>query len=152
APRADAARRNASTVLPADNPAPTYTRFESRRLEDTGTLLLDEIMALVQQAPRLRDDVETALRALNKTPQEITCIGKRVSGRWRHLPGARVQPYTCKIGEQWLEISADLRITGSRGEGYQTDSDVAAQNAKEIKETNPRWNWSNEQPSSWFLE
>jgi len=152
-PRADAAARLAATApLPAEKPAPTDTLFDSRRLEGTGTLPLYEIMTLVRQAPRLHDEVETALHALNKTPQEITCIGKRVGGRWRHLAGARVQPYTCRIGDQWLEISADLRITGSRGEGYQMDSDVAAENAKEIKETNPRWNWTNEKPPHWFLE
>ena len=63
-----------------------------------------------------------------------------------------MQPYICRIGERWLEISADLRVNGARGESYVTVSDVAMKNAKAVKETNPRWTWTNTKPRDWFLE
>jgi hypothetical protein len=148
---AAAARKPAKPPQADTAPAPDVV-FDSRRLEGTGTLLLEEIMGLVRQSPRLMDEVQSALRDINKTAQDITCIGKRIDGRWRYLAGARVQPYICGIGERWLEISADLRVSGARGESYVTVSDVAIKNAKAVKETNPRWTWTNTKPRDWFLE
>ncbi len=146
------ATRSAAKAPQVDNSASPGVIFDSRRLEGAGTLLLDEIMTLVRQAPRLRNEVESALREINKMPKDITCIGKRIDGRWKHLAGARVQPYVCKIGERWLEISAELRMSGVRGENYSTVSDIAAKNATTIKETNPRWTWATTKPREWFLE
>ena len=109
-------------------------------------------MPLVRQAPRLKDEVGSALRQANAKAQDVICIGRRIDGSWKHLAGARVQPYVCKIGERWLEITAELRISGARGERYSTVSDIAAQNARTIKETNPRWNWTSIKPRDWLLE
>lgn len=146
-----AARPPAKAPKPAPAP-PADTLFDSRRLEGTGTLLLDDIMRLVRQAPRLADEVAAALRETNKSPQDITCIGKRIGGDWHHLAGARVQPYVCKIGTRWLQISAELYVRGARGESYSTVNSIAKENAKDIKESNPRWTWTNEKPPEWFLE
>jgi hypothetical protein len=63
-----------------------------------------------------------------------------------------VQPYTCQIGQRWLEITADVRVSGASGEYYSTVSDIAAQNATRIIETNPRWVWTDTKPSNWPLE
>jgi hypothetical protein len=128
------------------------TLFESRRIEAVGTLLLDDIMPLVRQAPRLKDEVSSALGQANAKARDIICIGRRIDGSWKHLAGARVQPYVCKIGERWLVITAELRISGARGEHYSTVSDIAVQNARSIKETNPRWNWSSIKPRDWLLD
>ena len=38
------------------------------------------------------------------------------------------------------------------GEHYSTVSDLAAQNATTINETNPRWTWTTTKPRDWFLE
>jgi hypothetical protein len=152
---------NRCLALPEQPQTPTKTDrtsppagplFDSRRLEGGGTMLLDDIMSLVRLSPRLLDEVQSALRDLNKTAQDITCIGKRIDGRWRHLAGARVQPYTCRFGARWLEISADLRILGRRGESYEAVSDAAMRNASSIKESNPRWGWTTTKPRDWFLE
>ena len=133
-------------------PLPSSQRFDSSRLEGSGSMLLEDIMGLVRQSPRLADEVASALRESGRTARDITCIGKRIDGRWRHLAGARVQPYVCRFGERWLEIGADLRIYGARGESYGTVSDVAARNAKVIRETDPRWAWTSARPRQWFLE
>ena len=132
---------------PADAPP-----FDSRRIEAIGTLLLDDIMPLVRQAPRLKDKVGSALRQANVKAQDVICIGRRIDGTWKHLAGTRVQPYVCKIGQRWLEITAEVRISGARGERYSTVSDIAAQNARTIKETKPRWNWVSIKPRDWLLE
>ena len=150
--RSAAAAPSAAKAPQPEAAIPPDVLFDSRRIEGAGTLLLDDIMALVGQAPRLRDEVQAALQEINQMPKDITCIGKRIDGRWKYLAGARVQPYVCKIGTRWLELSADLHISGTRGEPYSTVSDIAAQNAKTIKETNPRWTWTTVKPSSWFLE
>lgn len=146
-----AARPPAKAPQPAAPPPPDIL-FDSRRIEAVGTLLIEDIMPLIRQAPRLKDEVDAALRESDKKAQEITCIGRRIDGSWKHLAGARVQPYACKIGERWLEITAELRISGASGEHYSTVSDLAAQNAKSIKETNPRWTWTTTKPRDWFLE
>jgi hypothetical protein len=146
-----AARPPAKAPQPAAPPPPDIL-FDSRRIEAVGTLLLEDIMPLVRQAPRLKDEVDTALGDAAKTVQDVTCIGRRIDGGWKHLAGARVQPYACKIGNRWLEISAELRISGASGEHYSTISELAAQNARSIKETNPRWTWTTAKPRDWFLE
>lgn len=146
-----AARPPATAPQPAP-PPPSDTLFDSRRIEGVGTLLLEDVMPLVRQAPRLRDEVDAALREANKTAQDVICIGKRIDGSWKFLAGARVQPYACKIGERWLEITAELRVSGAGGEHYSTVSDIAAQNARTIKETSPRWTWTTTKPRDWFLE
>ena len=128
------------------------TLFDSRRIEAVGTLLLDDIMPLVRQAPRFKDEIGSALRQAKAKAQDVICIGRRIDGSWKHLAGARVQPYVCKIGERWLEITAELRISGARGERYSTVSDIAAQNARTIKETNPRRTWTTIKPRDWLLE
>ena len=131
---------------------PSDTLFDLRSIEAVGTLLLDDIMPLVRQAPRFKDEVGSALRQAKAKAQDVICIGRRIDGSWKHLAGARVQPYACKIGERWLEITAELRISGARGERYSTVSDIAAQNARTIKETNPRWTRTTIKPRDWLLE
>jgi hypothetical protein len=150
ASRVAAARPLPKPPQPAP-PPPVDTLFDSRRVEGVGTLALAEIMPLVRQNPRLRDEVDTALRESGAAADTTTCIGKRV-GNWRYLAGARVQPYTCKIGARWLEITADVRVSGPGGEYYSTVSDIAAQNATRINESNPRWTWTDAKPSNWPLE
>jgi hypothetical protein len=157
APRSSGNREVAAARPPAKAPQPTPavpsdTLFDSRRIEGVGTLLLDDIMPLVRQAPRLRDEVDAALREANTKAQDVICIGRRIDGGWKHLAGARVQPYACKIGARWVEITAELRISGAGGEHYSTVNDIAAQNARTIKETNPRWTWTTTKPREWFLE
>ena len=149
-PEVAAARPPAKAPQPVPLP-PSDTLFDSRRIEGVGTLTLAEIMRLVQQNPRLRDEVDTALREAGKKADETPCIGKRI-GNWKNLAGARVQPYTCKIGDRWLRIAAELRISGAAGEHYSTVSDLAAQNATKIDESNPRWTWTTTKPSDWPLE
>jgi hypothetical protein len=126
--------------------------FDSSRLESTGSLLLEDIMKLIRQSPRLADEVNSALDEIKTTPQDIACIGRRMDGRWRYLAGARVQPYICRFGARWLEISADLRVYGRRGESYRTVSEIATTNARTIKESNPRWTWTSTRPREWLLE
>lgn len=146
-----AARPPAKAPPPAPTP-PADTLFDSRRIEAVGTLPLEDILPLIRQAPRLKDEVDAALRDVNGKAANIICIGRRIDGTWKYLAGARVQPYACKIGERWLEITAELRISGAGGEHYSTVSDIAAQNARTIKETSPRWTWTTTKPREWFLD
>ena len=132
--------------------APPHRLFDTRQLEGGGTIVLEDIMRLVRQSPRLASEVRAALRTLGQTPKHIVCIGKHLDGRWRYLAGARVEPYVCRFGERWLEIRADLRLQGRRGESYVTASEVTRKNARQIRETNPRWTWTEAKPSEWVLD
>ena len=131
---------------------PSDTLFDSRSIEAAGTLVLDDIKSLIRQAPRLNDEVSSALRNAKTRARDVVCIGRRIDGSWKYLAGARVQPYVCRIGERWLEITAELRISGASGEPYSTVNVLAAQNARFIKETNPRWTWTDIKPRDWLLE
>ena len=64
-PRGCRARPPAKAPQPAPLP-PSDTLFDSRRIEGVGTLSLAEIMRLVQQNPRLRDEVDAAQRESGK--------------------------------------------------------------------------------------
>ena len=149
----DSEPRDRPGAAPAPKPPEPPTQiFDSSRLEGTGALLLADIMKLVRQSSRLADEVASALDETKVVSQDVVCIGRRMDGRWRYLAGARVQPYVCRIGNRWLELTAELRVLGRRGESYQTVSEVAAANARTISETNPRWNWTSERPREWLLE
>jgi hypothetical protein len=156
--RADSARAFISTI--ASQPPrrlkpqarPSDTLFDSRSIEAAGTLVLDDIKSLIRQAPRLKDEITSALRNAKTTARDVVCIGRRIDGSWKYLAGARVQPYVCRIGERWLEITAELRISGASGEHYSTVNVLAAQNARYIKETNPRWTWTDIKPRDWLLD
>ena len=90
------------------------------------------------KTPRLRDEVDAALREAGKKAHgHHRASASGIDGNWKHLAGARVQPYTCKIGERWLEITAELRISGAAGEHYSTVSDIAAQNATNDRRDQP---------------
>ncbi len=38
----------------------------------------------------------------------------------KNLGGLRVSPYSCDFGAKWLGIDATVRITGRRGEVFET--------------------------------
>jgi hypothetical protein len=137
---------------PARSKPADGSTFDTRQFESVGTMLLADIGRLVRRSPILAGEVKAALRELKKTPNDITCIGRRIDGGWRYLAGARVQPYACQIGKRWLEIQAELRILGRRGEIYTRAGRAAMKNARIIREVRPRWNWTDQRPQDWILD
>ena len=111
-----------------------------------GTLLLEDIVGFVGQSPKLMNEIEVAMPK-DQTLATVTCVGQRISGEWEGLPGARVAPYSCHIGNRWLNIMGELRLYGSRGEFYEVNDVAAIKNAKYISETSPTWTWSDKAPA-----
>ena len=110
-----------------------------------GTLLLEDIVGFVGQSPKLMSVIADALPK-DKEFATVTCVGQRISGAWEGLPGARVSPYACHLGDRWLEIKGEVRIYGPRGELYDLKDPVAVKNAKYISESNPTWAWLEKGP------
>jgi hypothetical protein len=121
--------------------------FDTDQLGQGGSLALDEIMPLIGSSKELRAQVNQALTERKKKPAEIFCDGMRFPGQWTQLGGARVSPYSCDFGDKWLQIEATVRVTDRRGRAFETITPEAMKSAATIRETNPRWKWTTEDPS-----
>jgi len=95
----------------------------------------------------LRAQVNQALAERKKKPAEIFCDGMRFPGQWTQLGGARVSPYSCDFGDNWLQIEATVRVTDRRGRTFETITPESMKSAATVRETNPRWKWTTEDPS-----
>lgn len=121
--------------------------FDTTQLNQGGSLTLDEISGLIDQSPKLQREVTDAALQANKKPNEIVCGGMRFSGQWVHLGGYRVAPYVCAFGDdKFLEIRADVRITGRGGKTFAKITPDAMKNASRFDESKPTWRWLGEDP------
>jgi hypothetical protein len=121
--------------------------FDTAQLGQGGSVMMGDIMSLVEQSPQLKREVTEAAEKINKQPDEILCGGKRFSGTWAHLGGYRVSPYVCAFGDdRFLEIRADVRITSRTGGVFEKITPDAIKNASRIRETRPTWKWLSEDP------
>ena len=59
---------------------------------------------------------------------------------------ARVAPYDCDFNGKWLHIDAKVRLTG-KGHEFERTSPAAMRDADDVKETLPRWSWSDKPPA-----
>src|SRR5919204_5339355 len=76
--------------------------------------------------------------------EDVTCLGMRFPGQWKHLGGVRVSPYACDFGAMWLQIRASVRVTDRRGQSFTTTTDKAMNDATNVGETNLTWKWTSE--------
>jgi hypothetical protein len=120
--------------------------FDTSKLGQGGTLPLDDLMPLIGQSAQLKREVDQALAEGKKKPDEVICSGMRFPGRWVHLGGSRVSPYTCGFGAKWLRIRATVRITDRGGRAFETITPAAVKNASKVSETELTWKWTTEGP------
>lgn len=118
--------------------------FDTSQLSQGGSLFLDELMPLIEKAPKLRAEVDAALAKVKKKPEDISCSAMRFSGQWDYLGGGRVAPYTCKFGPRTLRIDAQVRVTDQRGKAIEAVNRYAMKNGRIVSETNPTWKWQGE--------
>jgi hypothetical protein len=126
-------------------PAPAIA-FDTTKLGQGGSLMLDDLINVIRQAPKLADEIDAAVAASGKTPDRIICDGMRFPGQWDELGGLRVAPYHCQIGHKWLTIRTKVRITNKNGKVFDEITDQARREAVEVKETDPTWSWSDKEP------
>jgi hypothetical protein len=115
--------------------------FDSRQLEQGGSLPLNEIKPLIEQSETLKQEVEHRLATTKASADSVICVGKRFPRQWHKLGGARVSPYRCEFADKWLIIRATVRLTSSAGRRYESTSREAMKNASTISEANPSWQW-----------
>lgn len=122
--------------------------FDTAQLGQGGSVVMNEIMPLVEQSPQLKREVMEAAAKINKQPADILCGGMRFGSEWAHLSGYRVSPYICAFGDddRFLEIRADVRITSRSGKAFEKMTAEALKNASRIRETRPTWRWLSEDP------
>lgn len=99
--------------------APAFA-FDSTKLGQLGSIAIDmeEMQAVLKQAPRLKHEIDDALATAGKKSGDIVCDGMRFPGAWKELAGIRVSPYRCQIADRWLKIQTKVRVTGKRGKVY----------------------------------
>lgn len=111
-----------------------------------GSLFVGDFMPLINASPKLKQEVEAALAAARKKPDEQLCESPRFPGPWENLHGDHVAPYVCNIGGKWLQIDATIKVAGPKGETYETETPAALKRASRISQTNPTWTWTDEDP------
>jgi hypothetical protein len=133
-------------VLLAATPA---MAFDSKKLDQGGSLMLDDMSSLIDQVPRLKQEVGHLLAEKHKKMDEIICTGMRFSSAWKELGGVRVAPYDCDFKGKWLHIDAEVRLIDGKGHELKTVGPATMRNAEEAKQSHPAWKWSDKPPPDW---
>jgi hypothetical protein len=121
--------------------------FDTSKLGQVGSLPLDDMKGLIAKSPKLKGEVDEAVAKIAKKPDEIMCNGMRFPGAWKELGGVRVSPYSCQLGDKWLQVRAKVQVTGKRGKLYARVDKEAMRRAENVLETDPTWTWSDKEPS-----
>ncbi len=121
--------------------------FDTEQLGQLGSLAPEDKQTLFAKSPKLEREVAAALSKLGKTIEEVPCDGMRFPGSWKELGGLRVSPYRCQFGDQWLKIRTKIVVTGKGGKVFPTITRQAMQQATDVRETDPTWAWSDQEPS-----
>jgi hypothetical protein len=120
--------------------------FDANKLGQGGSLALSDLNELIAQSAPLKREVADALAASKKEADDIICSGNRFPREWVNLGGIRAAPYTCRFADKWLIIEATTRVTDKTGHAYDPITPAAMKKAATVKETNPTWKWSAENP------
>lgn len=120
--------------------------LDTTKLGQGGSLFLDDLMTLVNQTPRLKNVIDERLAKLGQKPGDVRCTGMRFPGQWKFLGGERVSPYACQIGDEWLRITAAVKVTSGSGKVFEAITPEAMKSAKHVAETQLVWKWTKEAP------
>ena|SRR6516165_95443 len=90
----------------------------------------------------------TALTAANKQAGDIICIcsGNRFPGQWVNLRGTRAAPHTCECAGEVAHRRGRYAGDDKACHSYETITPAAMKSAAKVKETNPTWKWTTEDP------
>jgi hypothetical protein len=120
--------------------------FDTNKLGQSGSLPLSDLDELISQSAALKQDVAAALTAAKQQASDFICSGNRFPSQWVNLGGMRAASYTCELGGKWLIIEADTPLTDKAGHAYETITPAAMKKVANVKETNPKWKWTTEDP------
>jgi hypothetical protein len=111
-----------------------------------GSLFVGDFMPLINSSPKLKQEIDDALAAAGKKPEQQLCESPRFPGPWSNLHGEHVAPFVCNIGAKWLQVNAVVKVTGPKGKVYDTDTRAARKSADKISQTEPTWSWTDADP------
>jgi hypothetical protein len=121
--------------------------FDASKLGQGGSLPLSDLKSLIATTSKLQSEVDAALAAAKRKMDEVLCDGMRFPRPWDNLGGERVAPYSCDFGGKWLLINSTIRVTGPRGQVFETITPAARKKANKVTETNLKWKWTTEDPN-----
>ena len=128
--------------------APAFA-FDTEKLGQLGSLTPEEKQAVFAKSPALEREVVAEMSKRGKTLRDIPCDGMRFPGAWRELGGLRVSPYVCQFGDdRWLQVRTKVVVTGKGGKVYPRITPEAMRRAKQVRETDPTWTWSDKNPAA----
>jgi hypothetical protein len=67
--------------------------FDTSKLGQWGSLGLDDLTPVIAKSARLQQEISEVLSEGNKKQEDVTCVGMRFPGQWKHLGGLRVRCY-----------------------------------------------------------
>jgi hypothetical protein len=118
--------------------------FDTSKLGQWGSLPLEDLASIIAKSARLQEEISEVLSEGDKKQEDVTCLGMRFPGQWKHLGGVRVSPYACDFGAMWLQIRTSVRVTDRRGQSFKATTEKAMNDATNVSETNLSWKWTSE--------
>ncbi len=130
----------ASTLITLVLLASPATAFDTQTLDQVGSMLLRDLMPLIDGTPRLEREVAQALTESRRQENEVTCLGRRFSSEWGCLAARRVSPYLCEFAEdKWLYIRATVALDEKE---FKSSTQRDEPCAEAVTETDLKWEWS----------
>jgi len=120
---------------------PAAYAFDTHTLGQIGTIELARVRGW-KDMPRLRSEIEAALRKIGKSAEEVNCLGRRFPGEWVKLGGDRAPPYVCHFGDKDLRMQWTVTLVDARGRQFDGASAAAKRDASDLVLTHPVWRWS----------
>src|SRR4051812_32029953 len=97
-------------------PAAAYA-FDTQALGQIGTIDLAHVRGW-KDTPRLRGEIEAALRKIGKSAEDVICLGRRFPGEWIKLGGDRAPPFVCHFGDKDLRMRWTVTLVDGRGHRF----------------------------------
>jgi hypothetical protein len=64
--------------------------FDTSKLGQWGSLPLEDLASIIAKSARLQEEISEVLSEGNKKQEDVTCLGMRFPGQWKHLGRVRV--------------------------------------------------------------
>src|SRR5262249_35765762 len=66
--------------------------FDTSKLGQWGSLPLEDLASVIAKSARLQEEISQVLSEGNKKQEDVTCLGMRFPGQWKHLGGSGYHP------------------------------------------------------------
>lgn len=105
-----------------------------------GSISYDEVLALTKAEPKLGAEINAELSSKNLPESSIACTSTRLGRQWQKLGGARIGPYSCRIGDRTVEIRTEPVFLDKNGIKLKANEDPQLK-ASKIDQGSISWEW-----------